>query len=710
MHHLLAGLTSHSLVERVCAASATFLREDDVPIDWDAMKQHWLAKLSAKSELPHIISDGGGRAGACNLPMPSLNSPVLNPTATPVDRNAVSSSGTSGPMSAENHWRLSETRPPGSGGGRGVQGHPLRHMSAPPLFSVPHTQGVGQGSAPPKISYQYSSTSAEPSKPTAGPGSTATRVGAAGPELVPRDPAPGSPRPACARMPPRVVAVACAVPLHGTRVLVEMERGGGRAVQQFRVCRSIADADIVWCGKVLVGGPPVSAPLLPLSTSPLAAYCVPTSLPKRFPGGVLPVKVRNSSGEEVTLNWPFCRGPGQTMDMFEAALRGIRVINIDLPAILPSGDDTEDGSILSSIASGEFGEYETDMVLEAHRVFRFECPAGEAEPRVTQSRDTEPELQPEEGQHREETRCSSDSSDEDTPHDLAAAEKVHTAEFDGFDGGDLDGHAMNFLLSHEVVDGDSDSAGMSRFASVLVTDHLLSGSPLEESAVGVPKQGGSREVVAAGEKSLFDIAMGSSGSGEQERDKSSGGLGSGDVAGAVDSTEVEHTTAPRLHSEVECDDHCSNVGQKKKRRVCGEEVGPLQLQRAREWLARQLFLAEWEADQHLARTTSARRQAKFRIAGGSRSSNSTIDGRNESTKGELSEEDPTTIPLNHPRATVVGSCRAMVRHAEFWQVQLHNVHLSLRGMEYVAKTCKVRLKLPDYLSSDRRARKISTLS
>mmetsp|Transcript_24756 Transcript_24756/g.41866 ORF Transcript_24756/g.41866 Transcript_24756/m.41866 type:complete len:701 (+) Transcript_24756:228-2330(+) len=692
MHHLLAGLTSHSLVERVCAASTESLREADVPIDWDSLRELWLAKLRAKSELPHMKSAGIKRDGVSEV-LP----PVPGPATSDVHSIAVGSSDTSSaPLSSEKHWRLTEPLPPGRGAGRGVQGRPLPHMPVPLLFSG-HAEGPALGRATPKISYQYSSSSAVPPMSTVeeqavgGPETHVTSLGGAGSGLDPPD--SRQPQPDA----PRMVAVASVIPLHGTRVLVEMERDGGRVFQQCRVCRTIADADILWCGKALLREPPASKPLLPLATSPLTAYCVPSSLPKRFAGGVLPVKLRSSSGEEMSLNWPFCRAPGQAVDAFEAAVRDIRVIDVELPASLPIDNDNEDGSILSSIVSQEFGEYEADMILEAHRVFRFEGPTVEAEPCTVQSHDCDPEedSEGEDGPHHEVTISSVGINGDDIPGSITAAGKMSTTEFDDFDD-----HAMNLLLSHGV--GDGDSADMSSIASVLATNQLLSGSH-EESIVGIHKRAGSTDS-AAHDKSLFDIMMGSCDS-EHRHDRSGGGQGSAEGTGAVGTTATDKKRPD--NSNV-----AGHTGPAmKKKRVSGEEARPsLLLQTSdREQLARQLFLAEWEADQHLARAMSARRHAKFRIAGSC--SRSGEDGSTCSASiGSVTEEDTTTIPLEHPQATVVGTCRSMVRHAESWQVRLHHVHLRLRDKEYVAKTCKVRLKLPDYLSNDRRVRKTSTLS
>lgn len=41
----------------------------------------------------------------------------------------------------------------------------------------------------------------------------------------------------------------------------------------------------------------------------------------------------------------------------------------------------------------------------------------------------------------------------------------------------------------------------------------------------------------------------------------------------------------------------------------------------------------------------------------------------------------------------------MVRHSDSWHVRLSDVHMTVRQREYAAKSCKVRLALPDFLVS-----------
>ena len=45
----------------------------------------------------------------------------------------------------------------------------------------------------------------------------------------------------------------------------------------------------------------------------------------------------------------------------------------------------------------------------------------------------------------------------------------------------------------------------------------------------------------------------------------------------------------------------------------------------------------------------------------------------------------------------------MFRHSDMWQVTLSTVHLSLNHKEFASKNCKIKLKLPEFLSNEKSA-------
>lgn len=209
---------------------------------------------------------------------------------------------------------------------------------------------------------------------------------------------------------PRIVAVASTIPIHGALVFLQMsspdcEDGDGEevgdenslhsvhsnSIQQYRICQAVIDADIQWCATKMTTPRTSLRPLqqsrllsqhaafspsktIPLCTNILTAYANANSLPKRFLHGNLPIKVRDAAGDELSINWPFVRGPNQGKEDFENAIKDILIVNIG-PSVNPSS--LLGCNLLTSIVNKDLGDYEVAVALESHRVFQFDCPPEE---------------------------------------------------------------------------------------------------------------------------------------------------------------------------------------------------------------------------------------------------------------------------------------------------------------------------------------------
>ena len=380
---------------------------------------------------------------------------------------------------------------------------------------------------------------------------------------------------------PRVVAVSCAIPLHGVRVLLEVEGDSGKSnsLQLFRICQTMLDPEIQWCAKVphreIQAGPP-----LPIPVSPLLVYCVPTVLPKRYAAGALPVKLRSDSGIEVSLHWPFSRSPGQTLQAFEDTILNIRVIDVDTPSIVPPG--IVQTSLLKAIICDDFGEYEADMVLEAHRVFEVEKTfAKDIVAEEVGCEDTDDVGNNEEYDNEVEIVDNIVLDEEERSEDKDET----STSVDNHD--DIDRHTLDYLLYHDDSNDSEDNEGE---CTKVLPGALVTNGDVQSTFSVEDNQA----------KSLHDIMMGDS---DSEVDQELNDVQENDrQVAAMDEIEAKEVCitprGPELDSLSVKSYQCTDSAKKRKKTRHTESIS---LGLAKTLLARQLFLAEWEAELHFSR-------------------------------------------------------------------------------------------------------------
>ena len=454
---------------------------------------------------------------------------------------------------------------------------------------------------------------------------------------------------------PRIVAVVSTIPIHGALVFVQMspisdchlddsEAGGdgGDSVQkfqQYRICQAVLDADIQWCATKIttlslcpqlqqqrlsqhVAFSPSKA--IPLCANILTAYASPDSLPRRFERGTLPIKLRNSAGHELSINWPFVRGPKQEKEDFENTIKDILIVNIGISATsspslsttssLASASPLRGCNLLTSIINKDFGDYEVAVALESHRVFKFD----------------------EEGS-RIDHDCSSNSQLHDTPSSLSIVppssiappvlpSHVITPKIVKGDGNICDNaesrmmHVSNSSFSPSMddlfcdEDEDKDEEEMEQTAPCRRT---TSGATRADSACAQPGQKRSIHDILMGEDSDSDEECGGEAIDEMLRKEDYDYLNNNldtvgeyhqeyhqryhNIAGSGSNDGDNTTNAYSANIENVCGiSHGGDVGSSSSSSSSSDAVASLagggELQVIKAEIAAQICFAEWEAD------------------------------------------------------------------------------------------------------------------